>query len=143
MKLWGVLILVGILIVVVGGYFWFQKDGVQPLNDTGITDSVQSVENNAENDDETSSNPTQIVEYQVSIRNFAFDSNELRIKAGERVVWTNFDSSRHTVTSTNGKELDSALLGMDQTYAYTFNEVGTYEYHCTPHPYMTGKIIVE
>ena len=33
-------------------------------------------------------------------------------------------------------------LDTDETYAYTFTRPGTYEYYCTLHPLMTGKVIV-
>ena len=57
--------------------------------------------------------------------------------------WTNRDSVRHTVTSDSGNELDSELLSQSGSYSHTFAQTGTYDYHCKPHPYMTGTIIVE
>ncbi|WP_089612118.1 plastocyanin/azurin family copper-binding protein [Dehalobacterium formicoaceticum] len=34
-------------------------------------------------------------------------------------------------------------MGIGASYSYTFNETGTFEYHCSPHPFMTGKVIVK
>lgn len=79
----------------------------------------------------------------VLIDNFSYSPKELTISAGETVVWKNKDSIRHNVFSDNGNELDSKLLGKDETYSYTFNQTGEYAYHCTPHPFMKGKIIVQ
>jgi plastocyanin len=28
------------------------------------------------------------------------------------------------------------------TYSFTFEEAGDYEYHCIPHPYMRGRVVV-
>lgn len=79
----------------------------------------------------------------VEIRGFAFSPTEVTINVRETITWTNYDSAKHTVTSDSGSELDSALLGKGDTYSHTFNTAGEYPYHCTPHPYMTGKIIVK
>jgi len=78
----------------------------------------------------------------VSMQNFAFSPAEITIKKGDTVKWTNLDSVAHTVTSDDG-EFDSGLLGQNASWSRTFNEAGTFEYHCTPHPNMTAKIIVE
>ncbi len=80
--------------------------------------------------------------YTVNIQNFAFSPAEITIKKGDTVKWTNLDSVSHTVTSDNGK-FDSGLLSQNASWSRTFSEAGTFEYHCTPHPYMTAKIIVE
>ena len=82
-------------------------------------------------------------DYNINIENFAFAPQELKISVGETVVWTNRDSVKHTVTSNDRTELDSELLGKGESYFHTFNKAGTFEYYCMPHPYMTGKIIVE
>ncbi|HIG94367.1 MAG: Blue (Type 1) copper protein [archaeon GW2011_AR13] len=82
-------------------------------------------------------------DYNIEINNFAFAPQELIVKVGSTVVWNNKDSVKHTVTSDSGTELGSELLGNGESYSHTFNNVGTFEYHCTPHPSMTGKIIVE
>ncbi|MEM7824051.1 MAG: DUF4382 domain-containing protein [Candidatus Aenigmatarchaeota archaeon] len=78
---------------------------------------------------------------QVDIRNYAFIPNEITIAVGDTVVWTNKDNAQHTVTSDIGL-FDSGLLSKDVSWNYTFTEAGNYTYHCTPHMYMTGKVIV-
>src|SRR3989338_2918231 len=81
--------------------------------------------------------------YTAEISNFAFSPSEIRIKAGDTVVWTNKDSARHTITSDSGSELSSALLSDGESYSHTFSTLGTFNYHCSLHPYMKAKIIVE
>src|SRR3989344_2679303 len=73
--------------------------------------------------------------YNIQIKNFDYTPQELRIKKGETVVWTNQDSVGHTATSDSGNTIDSALLVKGESYSKQFNEIGTYNYHCTPHPY--------
>ena len=79
----------------------------------------------------------------INIKGFAFSLSTLTIKQGESVTWTNMDSVLHTVTSDSGTELDSELLSKGNSYTHTFNEKGTFDYHCTPHPSMTGNVVVE
>jgi len=79
----------------------------------------------------------------VEIKDFAFSPSEMTVSVGDTVVWTNRDSAGHTVVSDTGNELNSALLSNGQTYSHTFTQAGTYNYHCSIHPSMTGKIIVE
>ena len=81
--------------------------------------------------------------YKISIESYQFSPSTMTIKAGDSITWTNMDTVAHTVTSDSGNELDSPRFGKGQTYTYTFNTPGTYNYHCTPHPSMKGTIIVK
>ena len=81
--------------------------------------------------------------YTIAIQNFAFSPVSLTIHKGDSVVWTNFDTAPHTVTSDTGTELNSDKLSKGQTYAHTFTAVGTYTYHCAVHTMMTATIIVQ
>jgi len=78
----------------------------------------------------------------VTIEGFAFNPETITIKKGTTVIWTQRDSVKHTVTSDTGI-FESNLLSEGQTYSYTFNKAGTFDYHCRPHSSMIGKIIVE
>ena len=75
----------------------------------------------------------------VIMQDHTFIPAEITIKKGETVTWTNKDSAKHDVSSDT---FNSDLLAQDQSFEQTFNDVGTFEYSCTPHPYMKGKIIV-
>jgi amicyanin len=76
----------------------------------------------------------------VVIQNYEFSPSVIRIKQGDTVTWTNRDSVQHNVAHNS---FESPLLRRGETYQYTFNAPGTYEYHCSPHPYMVGTVIVE
>jgi amicyanin len=77
----------------------------------------------------------------VKIGNFTFGPQELKVKAGTTVTWTNEDDIPHTVVSPNN--FRSKVLDTDGTYAFTFTTPGTYKYFCSLHPHMTGTIVVE
>ncbi len=78
---------------------------------------------------------------QVEISSFAFAPAELTIVAGDTVTWTNLDAVEHTATATDGS-WDTGLLGQADSASVTFTVPGTYDYLCTPHPSMTGRIVV-
>ena len=78
----------------------------------------------------------------VSISDFAFSLASITVPAGTKVTWTNNDSAPHTVTS-NTDAFESGSLSRGGTFSFTFAQKGTYEYHCSPHPSMNGKVIVE
>lgn len=81
--------------------------------------------------------------YSVNIENFRYNPQEITINVGETIKWTNLDAAKHTITSSNDGPLNSALLSQEESYSYTFESKGEFEYYCIPHPYMEGKIIVE
>ena len=78
----------------------------------------------------------------VAIADFAFSPATLTITAGDTVTWTNEDPVVHTATSTTGA-FDSGDLAQGESFSLTFTTPGTYAYLCTPHPSMTGQIVVE
>ena len=79
-------------------------------------------------------------DHEVIIENFAFDSSDLTIKAGDTVTWTNNDGAPHTVKIDT---FESDNLSRDDTFSFTFSDAGTYAYICGIHSYMQGRIIVE
>ncbi len=79
---------------------------------------------------------------EVTIDNFSFGPMELTIPAGTQVTWVNKDDVPHVVMSVEHK-FKSKALDTDEKFSFTFQETGTYEYFCSVHPKMTGKIIVK
>ncbi len=86
--------------------------------------------------------------WSVFIENMAFSQATLTVGVGSTVTWTNNDPVAHTVTSNDGL-FDSGAIGSGDAYngggswSFTFTTVGTFNYHCTFHAEMTGKIIVK
>jgi plastocyanin len=78
----------------------------------------------------------------VSIKNFSFNPSILTIKVGIKVTWVNDDGVNHTITSDSGSQLNSATILPGQSFDFTFNGVGTSNYHCSIHPMMKGTVVV-
>src|SRR5688500_8583282 len=78
----------------------------------------------------------------VIIRGFAFEPAEVRVRTGERVTWINCDEDVHTSTS-DGGEWASPLLAPGDAFTVTLDAASELAYHCEPHPFMTGRVIVE
>ena len=77
----------------------------------------------------------------VVIDNFTFSPGALTIRKGTAVTWTNHDDIPHTVYAA-GTNIRSKTLDTDQSYTYTFDKAGTFNYICALHPHMKGKVIV-
>lgn len=77
----------------------------------------------------------------VAIKDFAFTPQTLAVPAGTTVIWTNGDSTAHTVTGDKG-EFDSGPLDPGKSYRETLATPGTYAYHCQIHPGMKATIVV-
>ena len=77
-----------------------------------------------------------------TIENFAFSPATITVAIGTTITWTNQDSAAHTVTSDSGV-FDSGSISQGKTFSYTFNEKGSFNYHCTFHPNMKGTVIVQ
>lgn len=86
-------------------------------------------------------------EVAVEIKDFAYTPANLTVKKGTTVVWTNQDSINHNVVSdadapAGGPPSTADLLSKGQSFSFMFDTVGTFRYHCTPHPNMKGVIEV-
>jgi plastocyanin len=78
----------------------------------------------------------------VVIRRFEFTPAEIRVRAGERVTWINCAEDAHTSTA-DGGEWASQLMVPGDAFTQAFDTAGEFAYHCEPHPFMTGRVIVE
>ncbi len=78
---------------------------------------------------------------EVNIQFSAYGPEQLDILPGETVVWTNVSVRTHTVTSDTGL-FDSGNVDSNGHFSFAFKDVGTYGYHCTIHPSITGEIDV-
>lgn len=99
----------------------------------------------AAGDSTSSSSTTNAVEANtVTIKDYKFDAPAIKVKVGTTVTWTNMDGVRHNVSpdSPSADFPDGKLIGNGETYSFTFAKAGTYSYHCTPHPYMKGTVVV-
>lgn len=77
----------------------------------------------------------------VSVSNFTFSPAAIAIAAGETVTWTNDDGAPHGLTFKDGVPgVDPLLPGTN--FRRSFDKPGTYEYTCSVHPYMIGRVTV-
>ncbi len=79
---------------------------------------------------------------EVKIENFAFAPATLTVSAGAQVTWINKDDIPHNIVE-KGRAFKSKALDTGEKFSYTFDKPGTYEYLCSIHPTMTGKVIVK
>lgn len=76
----------------------------------------------------------------VIVQKYTYSPTVLTIPVGAAVTWL-FTDIKHNVTANDGSFTSPDLSG-GQSYSYTFAKAGTYPYHCSIHPSMTGTIIV-
>jgi plastocyanin len=84
--------------------------------------------------------------YIVAIRDFAFQPDSLSVPAGATVTWINCEKppqEPHTTTSDSSGVWSSPELSPGDRFSHAFPSAGAFPYHCTPHPFMLGKIIVQ
>jgi plastocyanin len=78
----------------------------------------------------------------VPIRDQGFAIQRLTIRPGTTVIWVNEGQLPHTSTSDSGV-WSSPLLARGESYSRVFTQTGEFPYHCTPHPFMTGVVVVQ
>lgn len=81
----------------------------------------------------------------VTIRNFAFFPDTVRIRPGDEVTWVNCETNVadfHTSTSDTDR-WSSGALNRGEFFSATFAEAGSFGYFCEPHPFMRGAVIVQ
>jgi plastocyanin len=77
----------------------------------------------------------------VDIRNLRFTPDPISIPVGGTLMWTNGDGFAHTVKG-DAAPFASGVLDHNETFTQTFDTPGTYDYHCTLHPFMRGTVVV-
>jgi plastocyanin len=78
----------------------------------------------------------------VTIEGTRFQPEELKIQAGDAVVWVNNDFFPHTATSEAGG-FDSKVIRAGKSWKATVTKEGELAYVCTLHPSMKGTLRVE
>lgn len=117
------IIAIVVVLLLGGGYYFYSKSYKPSTSNTTNTTSTQSV----------STNTVKIVE-------FAFTPEVIKISKGTTVTWTNNGNLIHRIASNS---FNSNNLSSGDTYSFTFNETGTFDYHCAIHTSMRGQVIVE
>ena len=75
---------------------------------------------------------------------FSFTPNAVTITKGGTVTWTNeAGTTAHNVTFTSSGSPSDIGNMTSGNATRTFNTTGSYSYHCTNHPSMTGTVTVQ
>ena len=82
-----------------------------------------------------------MVDNEPDLTNWHFDPAQITVPAGSTVVWFNQGKEDHTVTADNGS-FDSGYKKQGTSFQRAFPQPGKYAYHCAPHPWMKGTVVV-
>jgi plastocyanin len=78
----------------------------------------------------------------VSVVDFSYSPATINVQQGATVRWTNNGAAPHTVSSVPAGQFESGNMNSGQTFQFTFNTPGTYNYKCAYHSNMTGTVNV-
>ena len=81
---------------------------------------------------------------EVTVKDFVFSPDAIRVKSGATVTWTNKDDFDHSV-QIDSLDFDGPKFGpvtQPATFSHQFSKPGTYKYICGVHNSMTGTVIV-
>ena len=134
------LIIVAAAVVVIGLVAIIATTGKK---DSTSTSSESSMSESTPKDSMASAPADAVATDKVEISNYKFGTGAIKVKVGTTVTWTNTDPVRHNVVADDGGMPNGDLFGKGETYSYTFTKAGVFKYHCTPHPYMHGTVVVE
>jgi plastocyanin len=129
-----------IALILIGGIFFYAQDDEE-------IDSNHVLELSIQNNDVDVIMPTKSSRPGCDETNLCYIPSEITIKTGESVTWQNQDAAFHSITSgfydKPNDLFDSGHLDPNQMFSVKFEEEGMYDYFCTLHPWMAGKVIVE
>ena len=77
----------------------------------------------------------------VEIVGFNFKPATVRIAKGSSVAFSNSSDVQHTATKAGS--FDTGRIKPGKSVAVRFAQKGSFAYHCTIHPFMKGKVVVE
>jgi plastocyanin len=78
--------------------------------------------------------------HHITIEAMRFNPETLTVRRGDRVIWINKDPFPHTTTA--DKAFDSHSIEPNASWSYVAVKPGDYDYECTLHPTMKGKLAV-
>jgi plastocyanin len=81
-------------------------------------------------------------EVTIRMKDFDFSPRDATIAKGATVTWVNEDAAPHDATD-DDKVWATEILNKGQSGSVRFDEAGVYEYHCSIHPYMKGRVTVQ
>lgn len=161
------LFLVGAIIIValVGGGMWWSQEMKRdaqlfgspsaPTGDSSTNTRQPTANSNPVSNDEVV-DLTSEESIVVKIKNYEYVPKNIKIKNGTKVTWINEDDMKHNVMldhedsdkphdaslGQDPTKFEGPLLAKGESYSFTFNTSSNNPYHCSPHPWMKGKVEV-
>lgn len=77
----------------------------------------------------------------IGMNELAYTAPHVEVAAGTTVTWTNAEDNEHDVLFIDGTP-GSPLLAQGERWSTTFTQPGSYQYVCSLHPFMVGKVTV-
>ncbi len=137
-----IIVLIILVIVAFAAYYLVfngapaSMPGMVPMQNTPTENSQSAPASNT-------SEARQPQNISVSIQNFSFNPNSASVKTGDKVTWTNNDGVSHTVTSDTANQFNSGTIAPGKSFSFTFQNAGSFSYHCSIHPSMHGQVVVQ
>ncbi|HJQ08555.1 MAG TPA: cupredoxin domain-containing protein [Candidatus Saccharimonadales bacterium] len=131
----------GVVVIVLLVLIVMAANNKDTANDTGTTNNTSTSTSTDSNNDAADEKPAEAAD-KVTIQDSGFSPANITVKKGTTVTWTNSGDLPHTVTSSDESGPKSATLQAGETYTFTFNTAGTFNYICDLHPSMKGMVTV-
>ena len=109
---------------------------------SGLAPAFEAAAHDSMNMKRNARNAVKLGPNEIGIDNFNFTPQTLTVAKGTRVTWINNDDVPHLIVNVQNRFKQSAVLDTDQKFNATLTTPGTYDYFCSLHPKMVGKIIV-
>lgn len=122
-----IVIIIGIIIYIDS----YKNPAIAPVNERPAPLNISSPQ---------PSNGNTVINRSITIQNFAFSPASLEIEKNAKIIWTNQDSTAHSVKL---PQTQSQILSPGDSFSFTFTQTGTFDYLCGIHPSMKGRIIVK
>ena len=147
------IIVVVLVVLLIGGIAIVMQRGKESGSATTGMDSMK-MDDSKKSNNNAEVDLTGETKVSIDIKSFAYSKPNIKIKKGTTVTWTNQDSIKHNVileglakgaptpSEVKPDVLGGPLLAKGETYSFTFNEVKSNSYICSPHPYMKGIVNV-
>jgi plastocyanin len=116
--------------------------GAACSSDSKSTTAASSTSNSSSTSSSTSSGAPASGGTEVTIKDFKFAPDTLKVKVGAKVTFKNGDGQQHTVTADDSGAFDAGAIDPGSSKDITFDKAGTFTYHCSFHPFMHGTIDV-
>jgi plastocyanin len=78
----------------------------------------------------------------IVIKEFSFTPAVATVKVGTQVIWQNDGKETHAIAFDDGS-VTSPDIAPGSVAGHKFTKAGSYKYHCSHNPQMTGTVVVK